>query len=339
MEKMILGKTNIEITRMGYGALPIQRIDMEPATELLRQAYEAGVKFFDTARAYSDSEEKLGKALSDVREEIVIATKTHGKNVEEVREHLNISLEKLQTDYIDIYQFHNMKFVPTPDSEDGMYNELVKAKEQGKIRHIGITTHGIDIAEKAVDSGLYDTVQFPLSLISSERDLALIARAKNKNVGIIAMKALAGGLIDNAKAAFIFMRKYENLVPIWGIQHKWELDEFVEYEMNPPELDEEYKAIIKKYQDELAGDFCRGCGYCMPCPVGIPINTAARMSLLLRRAVFQNFLTTEWQEEMNKINDCLHCNQCVERCPYDLNTPELLQKNLKNYEQFLQENQ
>ena len=153
------------------------------------------------------------------------------------------------------------------------------------------------------------------------------------------MKALAGGLIDNAKAAFVFMRKFENLVPIWGIQHEWELDEFLNYEKNPPILDEEVKALIKKYQDELAGDFCRGCGYCMPCPVGIKINNAARMSLLLRRAVYQNFLTPEWQKEMDKVNDCLHCNQCVERCPYGLNTPELLQKNLKDYEQFLKNHQ
>jgi predicted aldo/keto reductase-like oxidoreductase len=232
-----------------------------------------------------------------------------------------------------------MKFVPKPGAEDGLYETFLQAKKEGKIKHIGITSHSIEVAEEAVDSGLYETVQFPLSLISSDRDLALIERAKKNNVGIIAMKALAGGLIDNAKAAFVFMRKFDNLVPIWGIQHEWELDEFLSYEKNPPILDDEVKALIKNYQDELAGDFCRGCGYCMPCPAGIKINNAARMSLLLRRAVYQNFLTPEWQKEMDKINDCLHCNQCVERCPYGLNTPELLQKNLKDYEQFLKNHQ
>jgi predicted aldo/keto reductase-like oxidoreductase len=339
MEKMILGKTGLEITRMGYGALPIQRKSIKEAIPILRKAYESGVTFFDTARAYSDSEEKLGKALSDVRQNIVIATKSHGKTAQEVKEHLETSLKNLQTDYIDIYQFHNMKFVPKPGAEDGLYETFLQAKKEGKIKHIGITSHSIEVAEEAVDSGLYETVQFPLSLISSDRDLALIERAKKNNVGIIAMKALAGGLIDNAKAAFVFMRKFDNLVPIWGIQHEWELDEFLSYEENPPILDDEVKALIKNYQDELAGDFCRGCGYCMPCPVGIKINNAARMSLLLRRAVYQNFLTPEWQKEMDKINDCLHCNQCVERCPYGLNTPELLQKNLKDYEQFLKKHQ
>jgi len=339
MEKMILGKTGLEITRMGYGALPIQRKSIKEAIPILRKAYESGVTFFDTARAYSDSEEKLGKALSDVRENIVIATKSHGKTPQEVKKHLETSLNNLQTDYIDIYQFHNMKFVPKPGDEDGLYETFLQAKKEGKIKHIGITSHSIEVAEEAVDSGLYETVQFPLSLISSDRDLALIERAKKNNVGIIAMKALAGGLIDNAKAAFVFMRKFDNLVPIWGIQHEWELDEFLSYEKNPPILDDEVKALIKNYQDELAGDFCRGCGYCMPCPVGIKINNAARMSLLLRRAVYQNFLTPEWQKEMDKINDCLHCNQCVERCPYGLNTPELLQKNLKDYEQFLKNHQ
>ncbi|MFP4457044.1 MAG: aldo/keto reductase [Clostridia bacterium] len=339
MEKMILGKTNLEIARMGFGVLPIQRVEMDSAISILRKAYESGVTFFDTARAYSDSEEKLGNALSDVRQNIVIATKSHGKTKEEVREHLKTSLDYLKTDYIDIYQFHNMKFVPKPGGEDGLYDEFVRAKEEGKIKHIGITSHSIAVAEEAVDSGLFDTIQFPLSLISAERDLALIKRAKEKNIGVIAMKALAGGLIDKAKAAFVFMRQYDNVVPIWGIQHEWELDEFLGYEKNPPKMDEEISALIKEYQDELAGDFCRGCGYCMPCPVGIKINNAARMSLLLRRAVYQNFLTPEWQKEMDKINDCLHCNQCVERCPYGLNTPELLQKNLKDYEQFLQKHQ
>ncbi len=339
MKKMILGKTNLEITRMGFGVLPIQRVDMEGATAILRKAYESGVTFFDTARAYSDSEEKVGNALSDVRENIVIATKSHGKTKEEIRDHLKTSLNNLKTDYIDIYQFHNMKFVPRPGGEDGLYDEFLKAKEEGKIRHIGITSHSIAVAEEAVDSGLFETVQFPLSLISAERDLALIEKAKEKNVGVIAMKALAGGLIDKAKAAFVFMRQHDNVVPIWGIQYDWELDEFLGYEENPPTMDEEVSSLIKKYQDELAGDFCRGCGYCMPCPVGIKINNAARMSLLLRRAVYQNFLTPEWQEEMDKINDCIHCNQCVERCPYGLNTPELLQKNLKDYEQFLQKHQ
>jgi predicted aldo/keto reductase-like oxidoreductase len=338
MNKMVLGKTNLEISKTGYGALPIQRVNKEVAKKILRKAYEYGITFFDTARAYSDSEEKLGYALSDVRKEIVIATKTHAKNPEELLEHIDISLQNLRTEYIDIYQLHNMKFVPKPDSEDGLYNVMLKLKEAGTIRHIGLTTHSVEVAEQAIDSGLYDTIQFPLSLISSERDLALINRAKKANVGVIAMKALAGGLIDNAKAAFAFMRQFDNVVPIWGIQKDWELNEFLVYEATPPLMDKEIRGIIKKYQDELSKDFCRGCGYCMPCPVGIPINTAARMSLLLRRAVYQNFLTEEWQDNMKKINDCIHCNQCIEKCPYGLNTPELLKKNLLDYEEFLKNN-
>ncbi len=338
MNKMILGRTNLEISRTGFGALPIQRIDKETTKEILRKAYEYGIDFFDTARAYSDSEEKIGYALSDVRSEIIIATKTHAKTAEELEQHLSTSLSKLKTDYIDVYQLHNMKFVPTESSEDGLYRALLKAKESGKIRHIGITTHSIEIAEKAIESGLYETIQFPLSLISAKRDLDLIEKAKKANVGVIAMKALAGGLIDNAKAAFAFLRQYENVVPIWGVQKDWELNEFLIYEATPPIMDKEIKKAIKEYQDELAKDFCRGCGYCMPCLVGIPINTAARMSLLLRRAVYQNFLTEKWQENMQKINDCIDCGQCIEKCPYDLNTPELLQKNLINYEEFLNNN-
>ncbi len=335
MRKVRLGRTNLEISKTSFGALPIQRVDFDTAKKILVKAYENGINFFDTAQAYSDSEEKIGYALADKRKDIIIATKTGARTKREAQKHLETSLKRMKTDYIDIVQIHNPKEYPNPEDENSPYNALVEAKKRGDIRFIGFTNHSIDLAIKAAESGLYDTVQFPISMISTLKDLSLIDICAKNDVGIIAMKALCGGLIKNIKAAFAFFEQYENLVPIWGIQKEEELDEFLEYEKNPPVVDDNMRAVMKKEQEELAGDFCRGCGYCLPCPARIPIPTAARMKFLLRRAVKEDFLTEEWQEQMSRIDNCLHCNRCSIRCPYNLDTPALLKKMYEDYKTFL----
>lgn len=340
MEKTRLGRTDLWVSRTAFGALPIQRVDMETAKAILCKAYEGGITFFDTARGYSDSEEKLGYALSDVRQDIVISTKCSGaKDKASLLQLVEISLAKLKTDYIDILQLHNPPTLPDPEDPNSLYAGLLEAQRQGWTRFIGVTNHKLDNALQAARSGLYDTVQFPLSAISSDRDLELIAVCKEQDVGLIAMKAMSGGLITNARVAFTALRQYENVVPIWGIQRERELDEFLALEANPPALDAEMRAAIARDREELAGDFCRGCGYCMPCPVEIPISTAARMAFLLRRSPSARWLTPEWQSQMLRINDCLECRQCAEKCPYELDTPVLLKKMLKDYQSFLQQAQ
>jgi len=334
MKKTRLGKTNLMVSRVGFGALPIQRVDMEKAKYILRKAYDSGINFFDTARGYTDSEEKIGQALSDVRQNIIIASKSPGKDKKSVMEHLEISLKKLRTDYIDIYQLHNPLELPDPNDPNSSYSALLEAKEKGLIRFIGITNHRLDVAMEAVKSGLYDTVQFPLSSLSSEKDLELVEECKKHDVGFIAMKALSGGLITNIASSFAFLWQFENVVPIWGIQKEEELDEFLMLEKNPPVLDEKMLEIIENDRAELAGSFCRGCGYCMPCPVEIPINTAARISLLLKRAPYKNFITPEFKEKMLLINQCIECGQCKSKCPYELDTPSLLKSELIKYLDF-----
>ena len=262
MTTVTLGSTGITVNRNGFGALPVQRVSVEEAGRLLRKAFENGIRFFDTARSYSDSEMKIGLALSDVREHLYIATKTPSTTVEGFWKDLETSLSWLKTDYIDVYQFHNPAFCPKPGDGTGLYEAMLEAKAQGKIRHIGITNHRLAVAEEAVDSGLYETLQFPFSYLASE-------------------------------------------------------------------------TFIEAERVSLAGDFCRGCGYCMPCPAGIEINQCARMSLLLRRSPAANWLTPAWQEKMEKIEDCLHCGQCMKRCPYGLQTPDLLRRNLEDYRTFL----
>lgn len=335
METVTLGKTGIEVSKNGFGALPIQRIEKKDAVYLLQKAFYHGINYFDTARGYTDSEEKVGAAFSYIRDKIIISTKTTAQNADDFWKDLETSLSLLQTDYIDIYQFHNPSFCPKPEDGTGLYEAALKAKEQGKIRHIGITNHRLVVAKEAIASGLYETMQFPFCYLATEQDLEIVDLCKKENMGFIAMKALSGGLITDSALAYAYLSQFDHVVPIWGVQRERELDEFLSYQEQPPVLTEEMKARIEADKIELAGEFCRGCGYCMPCPAGIEINNCARMSLMLRRAPQQEFLTPEWQEKMKKIEGCLSCGKCKSKCPYELDTPELLKKNYEDYQTFL----
>ena len=335
MAKVTLGATGITTEKNSFGALPIQRISRQEAVGLLRKAYEGGVTFYDTARFYTDSEEKLGEAFEGMREKIFIATKTGAKDAEGFWKELNTSLHNLRTDYVDIYQFHNPAFCPKPGDGSGLYEAMLEAKEKGMVRHIGITNHRLGVAHEAVESGLYETLQFPFSYLATEKDIELVEKCAQAGMGFIAMKALSGGLITNSAAAYAFLARYDNVLPIWGVQREEELNEFLSYIGNPPEMTEELSEIIAKDREELLGDFCRGCGYCMPCPAGIEINNCARMSLLIRRSPSAAHLTPEAQEKMKKIEGCLHCGKCRAKCPYGLDTPALLEKNYKDYCEIL----
>ena len=337
MDKVILGKTGIEVNKNGFGALPIQRISKKDAVYLLQKAFYNGINYFDTARAYSDSEEKMGAAFEYTRDRIVISTKTAAQNADDMWKDLEESLTKLKTDHIDIYQFHNPAFCPKPGDESGLYDAALEAKKQGKILHIGITNHRIAVAKEAIESGLYDTLQFPFSYLAADADLEIVEMCRKAGMGFIAMKGLAGGLIHNSACAYAYMNQpqFAHVAPIWGVQRERELDEFLSYQDCPPALDGALLAEIEKDRKQLSGDFCRGCGYCMPCPAGISINDCARMSLMLRRAPQEGWLSPEWQEKMKKIEGCLHCGKCMSKCPYGLNTPELLAKNYEDYKTFL----
>ena len=335
MTTVTLGKTGIVSPKNAFGALPIQRVTDEEAVAILHRAYEGGMTFFDTARAYSDSEHKLGLAFAGMREKITIATKTGAQNAKDFWRDLETSLATIGTDYIDIYQFHNPAFCPKPGGEDGLYDAMLEAKSQGKIRHIGITNHRLHVAREAVESGLYETLQFPLCYLAAEPDLELVELCRERGVGFIAMKALSGGLITDSAAAYAYLAQFDNVLPIWGIQRMSELEEFLSYFDNPPSMTEEMTATIARDRAEMAGDFCRGCGYCMPCPVGIEINNCARMAQLIRRSPSAGWLTPAAQEKMMRIEQCLECGACAAKCPYGLDTPALLRRNLADYKNIL----
>ena len=334
MKQITLGRTGITVPQNAFGALPIQRVSQETAVSLLRRAYEGGMRYFDTARAYSDSETKVGIAFEGMRDKIYIATKTQAKTPEQFWKDLETSLRELRTDYIDVYQFHCVKQCWRPGDGSGMYECMLEAKAQGKIRHIGVTAHLVGVAEELIASGLYETLQVPVSYISAERDLALAAACEAADMGFVAMKGLAGGLLTNAEACMAFMLQHKAL-PIWGVQRENELEEWLAFFDREPELTSELEAVIEADRKELAGNFCRGCGYCMPCTVDITINQCARMSQMVRRAPSQVWLNEHWQAEMAKIDDCVECGLCMSRCPYGLEIPTLLRKNLEDYRAIL----
>ena len=327
MASVTLGRTGITVEQNAFGALPIQRISKEAAVKLLHRAYEGGMRYFDTARAYSDSEEKLGAAFAGMWDKVFLATKTGAQDAKGFRADLETSLRTLKRDYIDVYQFHNPAFCPLPGGEDGLYDAAVEAQKQGKIRFISITNHRLDVARQAVESGLYATLQFPFSYLASDKEIALAQAARDAGMGFIAMKGLSGGLITNSAAAYAYIAQFPWILPIWGVQRDYELEEFLSYFAAPPAMTAALQAVIDADRKELVGEFCRGCGYCLPCPQGINIPQAARASLMLRRAPTGNTLGEEGIAMMKKIEDCVGCYQCASRCPYELDTPALLKRN------------
>ena len=337
MEKVRLGRTELYVTKTAMGCLPIQRCSAEDAVQILRRAYEGGINYFDTANGYTDSEEKIGLALGDVRENIIISTKSHAGTAAKVLEHIELSLKRMRTDYIDLFQFHCVDKMFDFDDPEGPYAGALEAQRRGWIRHIGVTSHKIDLAFELARTGKFETMQFPFSYLSGKREEELIALCKELDMGYIAMKGLAGGLLTNARACHAFMKGFDNVVPIWGVQTMEQMEQWLAVAAEDPDMNEEFAAEIENDRKQLASNFCRGCGYCLPCPQGIEINNAARMDMLLRRSPWQQYMTAEWYAKMQKINDCLHCRSCASRCPYGLDTPALLEYMLKDYNQFYAE--
>lgn len=332
-----LGRTGLIVNSLGFGALPIQRLDLSAAVALLRRAFESGVNFFDTARMYTDSEAKLGRAFDGLRSRIVIASKTTAKDSSGIMADLMTSLTELRTDYLDIYQFHNPTEVPRPFDGTERYETLLDLKQTGAIRAIGLTSHSLPNAYEAIESGLYDTVQFPFSLLASDMEEVLPAAAAKANVGFLAMKPLAGGLLTDTRMAYAFMACYKNVLPLWGMQRMAELEDFLALGAAPPAWDPHMARAARREKEALAGHFCRGCGYCLPCPQNIDLPMIARLDKLLRRSPWQQYATVEWRAKIDLARTCLHCGACVSRCPYGLNSSELVARCVEDYDQFMRD--
>ena len=337
MRTIRLGSTNLLVSGVSFGALPIQRISLDETVRILHRALEGGVNFYDTARVYSDSEMKIGVAFKGLRDKIIIASKSMSKTGDALTKDLETSLTQLKTDYIDVFQIHNPAAIPLPDDGTGRYEAMLAAKQAGKIRHIGLTNHRFERIVQAAESGLYEALQYPFSMLSSEKEIDFVRRCRDLDIGFIAMKALSGGLVRHIPAAYAFMRRIENVVPIWGIQKLEELEEFLALEANPPAWNDAMQALVEEEREALGKNFCRGCGYCLPCPVGIPIPMLARMRLFLTRGPWQRETSPEAQAKNATAEECINCGECASRCPYELNPAALVREHYAFYKDFVAE--
>ncbi len=327
MEKVRLGRTNMMVSRLGFGGIPIQRLSEDDAVAVVRRCLELGVTFIDTANAYTTSEERIGRAIAGRRRGLYLATKSGARDAAGVERHLNLSLERLGVDYIDLYQFHGVSTAEHLEAvldPGGPWRVVAEAKRAGKIRHIGITSHSMDIAREAVRTGRFETLMFPFNFITSEPAEELLPLCREYDVGFIVMKPLAGGMLDNARIAFKYLMQFPDVVTIPGIEHTWEIEEIAAIMQGPEELTPEEQAEMQRLRDELGTRFCRRCDYCQPCPQGIAISTVLNSPSFARRLPVERMFSGWIGAAMERATTCTECGECEERCPYGLPIRQML---------------
>ena len=328
MEYKILGKTGLKISKLGLGGIPIQKIDAQGTKTLIEELIKEGVNFIDTARGYTVSEEYLGYALDGVRDRFIIATKSGARTKDAMKKDIETSLEKLRTDYIDLYQLHNPseKDMETVISEDGALRALLEAKAAGKIGHIGITLHSAELFKKALEFPWVETIMFPYNIVETQGE-EMIAECAERNIGFICMKPLAGGAIEDATTAIRFISSNPAVtVVIPGMADKTEISQNISAVNDLSPLSSEEKEKIAKIRELLGTNFCRRCNYCAPCTVGINIP-----AILLFEGYYNRYDLKEWAvarySQLTKVaSDCIGCGICETRCPYDLNIRQMLKK-------------
>ena len=335
MKSVPLGKTGLTISEVGFGGIPIIRLDEQSALAVLHRAYEVGITFYDTANAYRDSEKKIGLAFRHVRDKVILATKTIRRDAPGAVEQLENSLRMLKTDYIDIYQLHQISQDEDWDratAPGGVMEAVVKAKEQGKIRCLGVTSHNLAMAVRLVKTGLFGTVQFPFNFIEDAAKDELHAAARERGMGILAMKPFAGGMIDNARIAFTFLRQYPDVLVLAGFDSPERVDEVASFYEHSNSVTAEDLKLMEKYRLELGKQFCRRCEYCQPCPQGVMITPAMGYKVIAAR--MSPKVAVEFSKiPMESISLCTECRECIDRCPYDLPIPDILKVHYDLYEQ------
>lgn len=326
MRKIGLGKIGLTVSAVGFGGIPIQRLTEQEAIKVVRRCLDLGITFLDTANGYTTSEERIGKAIASRREGLVLATKTGAREGNAVAKHLALSLERLGVETIDLYQFHGVS-----SNEDyrkvvapgGPLEVVREAQASGQVRHIGLTSHSMQIALEAVKSGHFETIMFPFNFVAHEAAQELIPLALERGVAFIAMKPLAGGVLDDAALAFKYLRQFPGILPIPGIERTREIEEIVEIMEGPAELTPDERDRMRNLQAELGQRFCRRCGYCQPCPEGVSIQLMMIMDSLVRRMPAADVFSS-CTEIVHGIADCTECGECEEKCPYELPIRDML---------------
>ena len=323
-----LGNTGLEISSIGFGGIPIQRLTQPEVNELILKLIEEGVNFIDTARAYTVSESYLGEALKGgLRSKFILATKTQARTYEDMKADIETSLKDLQTDYIDLYQCHLLKSRADYDlvmSENGAYKALLEAKAAGKIRHIGVTAHNAEFLESLIDEMPFETIQFPYNLVERQAE-KLFARAKAKGLGVIVMKPFAGGALDNADLALRFILSNDHVdVAIPGMDGLNQVSENARFGNAFSPLTEAEYAEADVIAAALGNQFCRRCGYCLPCVKNIDIPTQFLLEGYLTRYDLKEYANNRYVAMENKASDCIKCGLCEPRCPYHLPIREMM---------------
>jgi predicted aldo/keto reductase-like oxidoreductase len=339
MRYIPLGNTDLTVSEVGFGGIPIIRLDEDAAVAVLRRAYESGITLFDTANAYRDSEKKIGRALGEVRDRVVLATKTLIRDAPGAVEQLENSLRMMNTDYIDIYQLHQIARETEWDivtRPGGAMEALIKAREQGKIRYLGVTSHNLAMAVKLVKTGMFSTVQFPFNFIEDAAKDELHIAARERGMGILAMKPFAGGMIDNAGIAFRFLREHPDVIVLPGFDSLERVDEVVRIYRQPNTLIDQDLGLMQKYRIELGKQFCRRCEYCQPCPGGVMITAAMSYRVVASR-MSPGVAVEFCRVPMESVKLCTGCRECVDRCPYGLPIPDILKVHYDLYERHRSE--
>lgn len=333
MDKVRLGRCGLMVTRIGLGGIPIQRLSEEDAITVVRRCLDSGINFIDTANAYSNSEERIGKAISGRREGLILATKSASRKAEGVRAHLEQSLKKLGVDSIDLYQFHGVNDFDAYHQVLGSLVDVVEeARRMGKVKHIGLTSHNMDVAKEAVKSGRFEILMFPLNFITCEPANQLLPLCRENDVGFIAMKPMAGGMLENATIAFKYLMQFPELVAIPGIEQPGEINEIIKVINGPWELTEAESSEMQRLREELGSRFCRRCDYCQPCSQDIPISVVlATRSFFKRMPPEQIF--SRFGESLEKAALCTKCGDCEERCPYNLPIRDMIEEYSNLYQE------
>ncbi len=335
MKTIRLGKTGLEVSRVGFGGIPTQRLAEDEAIKVVQRCLDLGITFLDTANAYSTSEERIGKAIAGRREQVVIATKTTARDRATAQQHLELSLKRLNTDYIDLWQFHNVSTFEAYEqvlAPNGAVEAAQEALRAGKIRHIGLSVHSMDVALKAVPSGYFETVQFPFNFVTNEAATELIPLAQKHDVGFIAMKPMAGGLLDNAVLAIKYLLQFDHVVPDPGIERVEEIEEIVGIVQGPWELTSRKWQEIERIRAQVGTRFCRRCGYCQPCLQGVSIVLIMNLRSFWKRLPAERFSTGWLAKALESTDNCIECGECEDKCPYDLPIREMIVENMAFYE-------
>ena len=337
MKEVRLGKTDVMVSVVGFGGIPIIPLSHDNAVKVVSHGFDRGITFFDTANMYGDSEKKIGQALETVRDRVILATKTLKRDAVGAAKHITYSLDNLRTDRIDIYQLHSLsdeKALEQVLAPGGAYEAADKARSEGKIRFIGFSSHDMATSIKACRTGLFSTVQFPFNFIESDPAKELFQVARDRDMGIIAMKPLGGGLLDRADLCFKFLQQYQDVIPIPGFSSIEEVDEIVALYLSPMPFTGDDHREIEKIRSELGKTFCHRCGYCIPCEQGVKIPEVLSFRSNAKRLA-PDIVILLGKDPMESAENCSECGECLEKCPYKLPIPEALQENIGAYKEFV----